>query len=453
MRHELGERQRAELALGQLAVMLEGVIRQAGDARIPARVRAGHAFDGERVEVGHRRDSKPQAVASSACFLRSAHVGERDHAAFAEAMRDEPCRDGGGRRLLCENQQPRARRDVERELLDRAAVQREKRYPFERPGEPRGGERERGTLRDDRHLFGRDAFGKRRADAEVHRVAGREHADATAAHRGDRVDQIRHRRRPGIALRAALRSHGEMALAADQHLRRLDKRARGRREAGDAVLADADDRKPRASLCAAEDDGVQRGGGDGAAAAAAGERDEGKAEVVLRERRFDSAAPTKPTGKPSTAAGRAAPSATSSKQPEERGRRVADDDDRAWMMAGKKLHAGGGARLSGARGKLRRFELLGRRVDRMRRGMGARRDAGRDHADVAEDRRAGGKRRARDGDDALRIRRGRATTSGMPQACTMRAATGRDSSGSAARSTSAAMISKERRVISSGSRM
>ena len=46
-----------------------------------------------------------------------------------------------------------------------------------------------------------------------------------------------------------------------------------------------------------------------------------------------------------------------------------------------------------------------------------------------------------------------ATTSGMPQACTMRAATGRMSAGSAARFASAAMISKERRVISAGSRM
>ena len=54
-RSERGERRGAHLALGQLAVMAEGLIGQAGNARQDDGTGAGAAGDGERVEVGEVR--------------------------------------------------------------------------------------------------------------------------------------------------------------------------------------------------------------------------------------------------------------------------------------------------------------------------------------------------------------------------------------------------------------
>ena len=160
---------------------------------------------------------------------------------------------------------------------------------------------------------GGHAPGERRADAEEHRIAGREHADAASAHRRDRFDEASIGE--GQARRSApfFGSHREMALAADQHLRGVDQRARRRRQA----------RRPRPRRCrrsratassrAAEDDGVQRGGRDGAAAATAVKRDEGKAEAVFGERSLRFRRADEADRKAEHGAGRAAPSATSSR--------------------------------------------------------------------------------------------------------------------------------------------
>ncbi len=81
--------------------------------------------------------------------------------------------------------------------------------------------------------------------------------------------------------------HGEVALAADQHLGGVDQRARGGREAGKARPRRC--RRWRATASCrrgSEDERVQRGRGHGAAAAPAMQRDEGKAEGVAGERRF-----------------------------------------------------------------------------------------------------------------------------------------------------------------------
>ena len=80
MRHQLRERQRAELALGELAVMLERVVGKPGarlpDAR-PARRRIRPRACGNRA----RRASKSRASASMRDLLGAAHMRERDHAA------------------------------------------------------------------------------------------------------------------------------------------------------------------------------------------------------------------------------------------------------------------------------------------------------------------------------------------------------------------------------------
>ena len=160
----------------------------------------------------------------------------------------------------------------------------------------------------------------------------------------DRVDR---RRREGVPRRTRsappVRHHRQMARAADQHLGGLDQRARRRREAGDAVLADADDRRARASsevlasaLTAA------------AASALPPRRPVSVMKSSLRPKSASaalaSAAPTKPTGKPRTSAGFGRAAREHLEQAEQRGRRVADRDDRARQMRPPQLDRGGRAR-------------------------------------------------------------------------------------------------------------
>jgi hypothetical protein len=88
--------------------------------------------------------------------------------------------------------------------------------------------------------------GQGRADAELHRVAGGQHTDAAPAQVADALRQCGQRTRPGqpftpIGLAG---KHGEVALAADQHLGRVDQGSGCGRQAGEPVFADADDRKP-----------------------------------------------------------------------------------------------------------------------------------------------------------------------------------------------------------------
>jgi 3,4-dihydroxy 2-butanone 4-phosphate synthase/GTP cyclohydrolase II len=77
----------------------------------------------------------------------------------------------------------------------------ERRYT--RPGKSRGGEREGGEARHHRHLLWRHLPGKRGPDAELHRVAGGEHADPSPAHRRNAFDECRERRGPGEAFAAS----------------------------------------------------------------------------------------------------------------------------------------------------------------------------------------------------------------------------------------------------------
>ncbi len=96
MRHELGQRERAELALGQLAVMLEGIVRQPG-ARMPRRAGAGDAFHGERMEIRHV--SVPVARQAPRCAIR---VAPPICASATMRLSPKPCatsqsRDGGRR--------------------------------------------------------------------------------------------------------------------------------------------------------------------------------------------------------------------------------------------------------------------------------------------------------------------------------------------------------------------
>src|SRR6185312_6163192 len=119
---------------------------------------------------------------------------------------------------------------------------------------------------------------------------------------------------PEDALGRALRHQRQMALAADQHLGAGDERARRGRDAVKAILADADDGEPHA-----HGDASCASALTAAAASALPPRRpmsamKGSPSVLALSAAFASAAPTNPTGKPSTSAGSGAPAAIISKR-------------------------------------------------------------------------------------------------------------------------------------------
>ena len=103
---------------------------------------------------------------------------------------------------------------------------------------------------------------------------------------------------------------------------------------------------------------------------------------------FDSAAPTKPTGMPTIAAGLGAPASIISKQTEQRGRRVADRDHRPAQPIAPEIERGGRARIADPGGERGNGGVAERADDFVVRRQPGARDTLGDHARVAKDRRA-----------------------------------------------------------------
>ena len=142
---------------------------------------------------------------------------------------------------------------------------------------------------------------------------------------------------------------------------------------------------------------------------------------------FDSAAPTKPTGKPSTSAGLCGAAGDELEQPEQRGRRVADDDDRAVESVAPASSMPAAERVWPERvGELRGAGLVDGDVHR--RSPAASRSVIRPAATMRTSQRIGAPAAsaARPRPPAPSEKARSATMSGMPQAWTMRAATGAD---------------------------
>ena len=89
---EGGERGGADLPLGQLAVVVESLVRQAGRAGEQGGAGIGDAFDRERVEVGD-----VGLVPVAAAFLRAAHAFQDRDPALAVAAAGQQAGDGGRR--------------------------------------------------------------------------------------------------------------------------------------------------------------------------------------------------------------------------------------------------------------------------------------------------------------------------------------------------------------------
>ena len=152
------------------------------------------------------------------------------------------------RRLAVPRQREDARAGLQmaHDAFQRAAMQADRRHVLQRPAEPRGGQAEGRRLRQAERLVGGNGAQQHVADAVVERIAARQHA-RPAGRDASRFPASR--RRSGSARRAA----GRVISASARPRWRLPpttssaaatSRARHRREAVEAVLADADDGQP-----------------------------------------------------------------------------------------------------------------------------------------------------------------------------------------------------------------
>ena len=161
-------------------------------------------------------------------------------AGVAEHLRDP----GRGGRIMAEDEHPGARSDRGAKRRGWPAVQRDGLHLGQAPAEARAGEAEGGGSGMDPHLARGEVPRDRRPDAVAERIAGREHAHAPARARAELPGERGEGARPFEALPIVRRDHREMAGAADEGLRRVDRGARGRPQAVEAVLADPDDGEP-----------------------------------------------------------------------------------------------------------------------------------------------------------------------------------------------------------------
>ena len=95
-------------------------------------------------------------------------------------------------------------------------------------------------------LLEREVPGDRRSHAVAEGVAGREHAHRPSPAGAELTGKCREGAWPLQALAIVRRHHREVAGAADQGFRPVERGARGRAEAREAVLADPDDGEPGA---------------------------------------------------------------------------------------------------------------------------------------------------------------------------------------------------------------
>ena len=124
-------------------------------------------------------------------------------------------------------------------------MQADRRHVLQGPAEPRRRQAEGAGLRHAQCLLRRERAHQHVADAVVERIAARQHGHRPAAMLLDFRQHVADRARPREPLTLDQRvRQGEMPLAAHDQLGVGHQPARDRREAVDAVLADADDGQP-----------------------------------------------------------------------------------------------------------------------------------------------------------------------------------------------------------------
>ena len=220
-RSERRQRDRPDLALGELAVVLEQLVGKPPGARHQRRAVVGHAFDCQRVQVRDRvvhpirvRGRRVQPL------LRAAKVRKhRQPAPTVAASAQHPRHLTGGAGVGAQRQQPDTGLDEGMQQRQWPPVQAHGLHPLRRPAEPRAGQAERRRCGDDPYLVGPESLGEDGADAVAGRVSGGEHTDGVAAavKPFEGLVQGAERLRPGDALLSSRPQQVEMTLPSDHH--------------------------------------------------------------------------------------------------------------------------------------------------------------------------------------------------------------------------------------------
>lgn len=221
------------------------IVGQAGRERAARCIRAGLAVERDEIERGRFADVPVLREAVETPLERAAQMFEYADARWPETACGEFGRDGGRRAAVgAQHEQAPARQQVTRERRERTADERYRADVLQRPAEARGRERQRRRRGQHAPFVGGKLARERRADAEQHRVATREHADGRRA-AGEHARNVE-RRRPRFARgRQPCGQHVEMPLRADDE-RRVEQRApRAAAEPRVTVVADAHYRQPR----------------------------------------------------------------------------------------------------------------------------------------------------------------------------------------------------------------
>ena len=181
-RRERGQRHRADLALGDLPVMLEQIVGKAG--RVSDDARAGRCLnlDTDDIQLGDVAKIEAGGVRGPDALLGAAERFEHGEPRLAEPrLGQQPRQRLGALAVGGERQHARALMQMRSDAIERAPMQRDKRNVGQRPTEPCGRQTERRRRRHDQRLVGRDMVRQHRADAIEERIARGEHADLAPA--------------------------------------------------------------------------------------------------------------------------------------------------------------------------------------------------------------------------------------------------------------------------------
>lgn len=233
----------ADVALGELAVVLEEVVGDAGRPRVEVVLGGGH-LDRDHVEPGQRPGPRAEVgrPARVAELVVRAEVAQDRHPGVVEALGVQQLGHGHRGRLVGrQHQDPRSRDQLAPQRRGIAPDQRHHRRLLRGPAHPGPRERHRRHRWYDVDRVGAEQPDERRTDPGDQGVTRGQRDDPPAVVLTEEGGERRQRARPRAAFLALdRRDQAEVALAAEEDLGAGDESQRRGREV--AVGADADDR-------------------------------------------------------------------------------------------------------------------------------------------------------------------------------------------------------------------
>ena len=224
-RREEGEGDGADLPLGELPVVVVGVVGQARHLGADRRPGVGDARNGDDVQRVAWRVGPAACRCVHHALLAAAQAGEHAHRRPAVPRVDQQGGERARRRcVLAEHQQPCAGRQDATDTGERPGDDADDLDPVDGPPHPGARQGHRRGVRHDVQSVGAEHAGERGADAVEHRVAAGQHAHSARGQLGEKAGQRgEHGRWPGARFGLRVPGHQiELPGAADEHFRGAD---------------------------------------------------------------------------------------------------------------------------------------------------------------------------------------------------------------------------------------